>query len=206
MVAVLVAVAAVALAVVLTRGGGGTPAGSTPTRNPHSAALADELVALLSRGSTVTYHARYVANATTPSPGSVVVLELWRTPQRLREDTTITAQGTVRRTAAFVSAARSESCVEEDGAWHCSAVTGPTPATLLDQVRVQAARADIEVVAANIAGHPAQCYTLVQTSGARSEVCLDQRGVPLRIGAGGLAYELQQIDDSVPDAVFTPPA
>jgi hypothetical protein len=211
-----VALAVVIIAVVLLLPRGREPGKIPSSETARLAALGPQtaqLVALLERGEQTVYHARYrtvtpeVAGGGT-SPAASMVIELWRSPPRLRQDVTVSAAGQTATSAAFLLPEGGVGCTREDAksAWTCTDIpnTETTTDTLARQITQQVSDGPITVRSDRVAGLAVQCFNL-PVSEATAEVCVTADGIPALIRSGGTSIELVELVKEVPAGVFTPP-
>lgn len=185
---------------------------STSTTELDRAALsaeAQELLALIDRGRGSTYHARYTIRSSSLSEGAAVAdLEVWRSGQRIRQDTTFEDASGFTRASAFGDQTGTITCRQRTGEeWDCQPES-PEPHDPTDDfvqgVLELLADATVTVTDATVGPFAGRCFVL--QSAQRAEVCIDTNGVPLRIDAGGSTYEASVVDAIVTDADFVPPA
>jgi hypothetical protein len=222
LVAAVAAVALLPVTVLALAGGGGdeevdaaTTASTTSTTAPPTTTTiaredlppeAQELLDLVDRGRTGTFHARY----TILSPGlgesaATAELEVWRDADRIRQDTVILDAAGPTRTAGFGSPTGTVGCQQAPGgAWSCRQVAteayDPSEDFMTGILELLGA-SPVTVQDGTVGPFAGRCFAL---EGA--ELCLSAEGVPLRVDAGGTAYEVLELDDDVDDADFVPPA
>lgn len=188
---------------------GGTVPSSITLPEPAAAGLdagGAELVGLLAAGRDRTYHARY--SVTGPDVGGDSSLEVWQDDERLRTDTELrTPEGASVHTAGFRLADGTVSCVQRDAeAWACSTAE-PTPGggDVFGTVEEQVKGASVTARDDSIDGRQARCFDFESADGPVT-TCLSADGVPVLLSGGGSEIRLVELDDDVPDSVFTPPA
>lgn len=174
---------------------------STPT----DVAAAKELVGVLDKGQSGTYHARYRST----SPDGAADFELWRRPPNPRQRVQTEVDGVREVTEVIVTATDVISCMQSgDGPWSCSSspelrgsldALGPVPEGALDGERVAKRRT-------TIAGEPAGCFTVEVPAEGASDVCVTTDGIPLLLTSGGSQTELLSLERTVEDDAFEPPA
>lgn len=171
-------------------------------------AQGSELIGLLKKGRTATFHARYQAES-SETEGEEVAIDVWRKPPQIRQDTRVSASGRTASTSTFVLADRTVACTRADEAgWQCR--TNPEhrpndPDALIQGVTEELASGPMEVREEVIGGTPARCFTVADGERTR-EVCATRQGVPARVSSGGARLELVELDTAVSDTVFKLPA
>lgn len=187
------------------------PTTTTTTTVPLSGA-AQELVDLLARGNTRSFHARYaVVSPTAQGQGATVSLEVWRQPPLVRQDTLVSAGGKTTDTAAFALQSGLVECTKSDPApWTCqsasAAGTGLADlSTLTQRITAQLATASVTAKDDTVSGRPARCFTVTLDANS-TQVCVDADGVPLLEASGGSQLQLQALDTEIPGGVFAVPA
>lgn len=222
LVAAVAAVALLPVTVLALAGGDGTDAvdaaaasSTTSTTAPTTTTTiaredlppeAQELLDLVDRGRSGTFHARYAIF----SPGlgesaATAELEVWRDVDRIRQDTVILDAAGPTRTAGFGSSTGTIGCQQAPGGdWTCRQVAteayDPSEDFMTGILEALGA-SPVTVQDATVGAFAGRCFTL-----AGAELCLSPDGVPLRVDAGGTAYEILELDDDVADADFVPPA
>lgn len=187
---------------------GATPSATTSSTPPLTGTAA-AMVALLAKGSGLSYHARYaVSSPSVAQQGATVVLELWRRPPQVRQDTTVTAKGKTSETAAFQNASGVTQCTRQGTADFACKLTSSSglssPADLAAAAAKELTGADVTQKHDTVAGHAGTCFEIA-AAGATTEICVDDEGIPLRISAAGTSMVLQVLDHSFASGVFTPP-
>jgi hypothetical protein len=177
--------------------------------DPSLSALAQEVVALLAGRAELTYHATYQAGGDVESIGGIVTIEEFRAgPGRVRSDTrTEGAEGT-SETRTIVDGTAAVACARTgDEPFACTlqaAVADLDP--FLGSVEEQLAGVALtETDTTEVDGRDARCFTFTAEDGP-GELCLDGRGIPLRISVGDFELSLTELDDDVPGDAFDPPA
>lgn len=219
-VAVVVAVVAAAAAGLLLLGGEDDDPGASGASglddaaapegvDPALSGLGEEVVALLAGRAALTYHATYEAGGDEGALGGAITIEEFRAgPDRVRSDTrTEGAEGTAEtRTIVdgdeVVTCARSGeepfSCTRQPGA------SGAAP--ILGTVEEQLAGVSLtETDTTEVDGRAARCFAFTAEEGPGA-LCIDERGIPLRIAVGDLELVLTALEDEVPGGAFDPPA
>lgn len=164
------------------------------------------LVRQFEQAQDLTYRARYE----TSSRAGERILELWRRPPRIREDISTKARtGEQVQTRLLVLEDRVLSCSQaDDGPWGCEQVPEADPTGVEGAVRAAATRlADTTAppTPSTIAGEAAECLSDGEGS-QRAELCLTPDGIPLRVRNGEATVELVELERSVDDDAFAPPA
>lgn len=180
--------------------------GSAPPLSGAAAAM----VALLTKGSSVSYHARYtVTSPQVTTQGARVQLELWRRLPDVRQDTLVTQKGTTIDTAAFQSGSGVVECTKTGtGGFACrqTSSTGlANPADIAANAAKELAGATVTQTSATIAGRSATCFEIT-LSGTTNEVCADADGIPLQVSSKGSSMVLESLDHTFASGIFTPPA
>jgi hypothetical protein len=201
------------LLVVVLGGGSNGGVGSAKETGKQSTALSREgaeLVALLSKGKSQTFHAKYRGITTDPSvQGQSLIVELWRKPPIEREDAEITVSNSTSRSAGFLLEDGVVVCSKTDvRPWSCRRVAG-IPAsgteTLVRTITDAVAKHQVKVRDSTVAGRKARCFT-VTLEGGDGEICVSPDGIPLRISAGPSHFELIELSMTVPGDAFKLPA
>lgn len=169
-----------------------------------------ELLDLLAAGSARTYHATYTASGDPAVIGSEFSLEVWHHDGQARQDARQVGESGTVETAGFFLADRVEvSCQRIDrGDWTCAeqrAVDEATAYGVLGSVARELEGADVTVTEEEVTGRPARCFAVAAADGEVT-VCVSTDGIPLRRTGGGVELLLSELDEDVPDDIFTPPA
>lgn len=181
--------------------------GSTTTTIPLNAA-ARELLALLEKDKEATFHAEYAATS-AEQPDASIVIETWRKPPRVRQDSRITsANKQTIHTVALLLGERAVRCAQlSQSAWSCR--SRPQDATtddlLFGGVRDQLGKGPVTARDDVIDGRRVRCFTL-RAEGRTSELCATPAGIPVRVQSEGAGLRLVGFDTTVDDEVFVPPA
>lgn len=222
LVAAVAAVALLPVTVLALAGGGGTDdveaagaSSTTSTTAPPTTttiaredlpAEAQELLDLVDRGRAGTFHARYaILSPGLGETAATAELEVWRDADRIRQDTVIVDAAGPTRTAGFGSATGTIGCQQAPGGdWTCRQVAteayDPSEDFMTGILDLLGA-SPVTVRDATVGDYAGRCFAL---EGA--ELCLSADGVPLRVDAGGTAYEVLELDADVDDDDFVPPA
>lgn len=171
-------------------------------------ALGDELVALLAGRADLTYHASYEADGGEEALGGTVAVEEFRAgSDRLRSDTRTDGLEGASETRTIVVGGQTVACARtDDEPFACVLEAGAAADPFLGSLREQLAGVAVEETATTaVGGRAARCFTFVAEDAPR-ELCLDERGIPLRIAVGDLVLTLTSLEDDVPDDAFDPPA
>lgn len=167
---------------------------------------ARRLLDLLEGAREHTYHARY--EGTSPdAPDSLIVLETWQAPPRVRQDSALRVGGQAARTSSFVLPEGGTRCTQlAEGPWSCrAAAAGELQGDVVsDAVIEQLQGSDVRVRATKVGDVDASCFTLTNAEGS-NELCLDEDGVTVRVRAGGSELERVELSTDVDDSVFEPP-
>lgn len=169
---------------------------------------ARELAELLAAGRAGTYHATYDGSSTGDTAGSIV-LESWAKDGRFRQDVSFDVGGVSVHRSTFVLDDRGVSCQRSgDEPWKCTDlaredVQGADPLTggTLAQLRDAAVGEQVR----DVAGRRARCFT-VSFDAQTTEMCVSEDGIPLQIRAAESQLVLGELEETVDDSVFTPPA
>jgi hypothetical protein len=168
---------------------------------------AQELVSLLARGRTGTWHAVYTVTRPTGQPGETSTLEVWRLGARTRQDTVVTSGAEPVHTVGITDGRRRVACTKTgSGGWRCeriSAASLDADATFLAAIG-DLGHQPVAVSDATVAGQPGRCFA-IGADGA-GQVCVSTDGVPLRIARQGASIELVKLDRAVPSSTFTAPS
>jgi hypothetical protein len=167
-----------------------------------------ELRALLEHGRSETYHARYKASSTDPgAAGQDLTLELWQRGSDRRQDLLLNADGKKAHSAGFLLPSGAVSCtMQADTPWSCKNVSGSASSEpMLDQMAGQFAGQAGLGRDDSIVGFKVRCFAVPVGTGT-GEICLTERGVPARVMAGPSRFELTELDTTVQDETFRPPA
>lgn len=201
--------AALALASVGSDGSGDSDAAastSTSTTVPLNDA-GRELLALLEKDKNATFHARYSASS-AEQPNAAIVIETWRKPPRVRQDSEVTAGGQRLKSSAYLLGDVAIRCAQlGEAQWSCQRAAQDASADLLfGGVRDQLGKGPVTVRDDVVDGTKVRCFTL-EAEGKRSELCARDDGVPVRVQSStGASLRLIGFDATVSDEVFVPPA
>jgi hypothetical protein len=181
------------------------PPPATGVPDPETAALTE----LLAKGRERTFHATYKASGDPATIGGDLTIEMWRKGKQVRQDTTTVRADQTIRTAGFVLADGSTiSCSKADTLpWACS--PQPDPGTdeygvfgsTADQLQGQ----DVQEEAGKVGDRDARCFTYATADGM-GRLCVSEDGIPLSLSGNGQELTLTDLQDSVDDGVFQPPA
>jgi hypothetical protein len=170
------------------------------------------LASLLKSGRTVTYHATYTSKSDAKVSGGTVALEMWNTKGKSRVDTTLTTPDRkVVHTASILADGKGVACRQPPGEkWSCASVPPPAegdPAGLVESIRGKLAGRSVTQRSEKVNGDDARCFRVSAVAGAEAlDVCVDRRGVILRLVSDEARIEIAKLDTSVPGSVFDPPA
>lgn len=211
--AIVVLMALVALSVNVTGYGlGGRGQETSATTVPLTKA-GRELLTVLRRAGTLTFHGRYTATA-ADFPNATIRVETWRRPPRARQDTEIVQEGQVQRTRSLVLDGEALQCLQAgDTAWVCRKLPPGQPGAsdpILGEVAEQIPTSRVSVRDSVIRGERSRCFTLAGRERS-TELCVNGERIPVRVSSQGLAsrgvtIELTELGREVPDDVFHPPA
>jgi hypothetical protein len=192
-----------------------TTVATAPAAAPTTTIAFDEegsaLESLLARSRDLTIHLVYEASAGVGEDGQPLdpyTLEVFRSDGRTRQDTTTdTGQG-IFRTAGLLVDGEATVCQQQPGdEWICSVGAADEGSadgvfgTLLDGLR----GLDLTEGDDTIDGLAVTCFSYEDAAGPGS-ICLDERGVPVRVITPTATLELTASDDDVPASAFEPPA
>jgi hypothetical protein len=177
---------------------------TTTTLPAHLSKTARDLVDLLAKKDTTTYHARY--SGSSPD-ATAITLETWQLPPKVRQDSDLTVEGQRAQTSAFVLGPEQVRCVRIEGAtdWTCQP-GGAADTDPLAAIRARLGEIDVTARDTTISGHDVRCYEFT-IDGATNELCLTlDQGIPVLVRASGSELTLLSLDDAVGEDDFTPPA
>lgn len=168
---------------------------------------ARDLVELLEAGRTTTYHVRYEGSS-PDAPDTVIKLETWQRPPRVRQDSEVVAGGRIARTRSIVLPTGGVRCTSVASApWTCREAaagelrTDAVTADILQRLREGEVRSRFTT----IDGRQVRCFTLTRAEGT-TELCTNDDGVPIRVRAGASELQAVELSTDVGDDVFAPPA
>lgn len=214
--AALVAVFAVAtvaaVVVAVTGGDDDTVAGpdATTTTTAALTPVAQDLVDRLAAVRTRTLHLVYSGNLAAAPDGGMVTVEVWWKGDRARQSVLVEAPERRQEQTSFVLPGGNIVCQKADGAdWACQksasvATASGRPAGILESLVSQLNGKQVTSAKAKVGDTEADCYTLDQASS--DQLCLREDDVPVRFTLSGSNLVVSTVDESVDDAVFTPPA
>lgn len=186
--------------------------GSVGTIPPAASAAPDAeastLLELLEAGRDLTFHATYEVTGDPELLGGELTIEVWRKDGRIRQDSTLVRPNTTVRTAGLVLGDDTFTCSQRDSEpWSCS--SAPDPGTNEDgvfgSVAAELDGVDVTESTDTISGRDARCFSFPTGDGA-GMLCLTPDGLPLKLSANGQELVLAEVESSVDDAVFEPPA
>lgn len=185
---------------------GGDDESPDTTEPVELSAEARELVDLLDKRDESTYHARY--QGTSPDAGTVM-LETWQSPPLARQDSELSAEGQLVRTATLVLESTQVSCTRlGDAAWTCQEepLTDPSASDPLRDIRARLGEGRVTASDAQIDGEAVRCFRFA-IEGAANELCLRaETGIPVTVSSGESTLELVDLEEQVDQSVFVPPA
>ena len=165
---------------------------------------AKELVELLERDRTSTFHAVYEVTS-ADFAGASVAFETWRRPPNVRSDITVTKPDGIVRTRQLVLETGAVACQQaDDTPWQCAKspdLNDPFQGDILEQV---ASAEKVTAADRTIDGRDVRCFTLIQSE-MTAEFCATPDGVPVLVESAGTSLRLTSLEDEVGD-VFEPPA
>jgi hypothetical protein len=219
-VAVLVAVALVAVGgwALLIRDDG-KPSGAIPNASGDTAATVPpvaagttdaegaQLVALLQKGRTATFHATYMATGDPLKLGGELSISVWRKDGKIRQDTVVKSDSSTSHTAGYIIKGHSASCVQQDDQpWTCSLL--PDSEADVDGIFGSAANqlqgVDVTVADDTIGGHKASCFSFPASDGTGT-LCVTSDGIPVKLAINGEDLTISDLSSSVDDSVFVTP-
>lgn len=167
--------------------------------------LAAEVVALLEGRAELTYHATY--EGTGGEIGEVAIEELRDGPGRLRTDSRTSGDGGGETRTLLVDGQSVVCSRSGDAPFTCTAEPGlvaadPFTGSIADQL---AGVVLTETDTTEVGGRDARCFTFAAEDG-EAELCIDERGIPLRLAVGDVRLELTALEDDVAADAFVPPA
>lgn len=166
---------------------------------------AQDLLALLEQGRTVTYHAVY--SGSSPEVDGAIRLETWQAPPQVRQDTELQVRGQVVRTRTIGNGTGVVRCAQLDATWSCRRASaaedplGPVSQATVDQIT----RGSVAMRHTTVDGRPVRCYTL-RTAEGTSELCATEQGIVVRVSAADSLLQLESLEFDVSDELFEPPA
>ena len=188
------------------------PATAPPTVTQPLDESGSELEELLARSRDATYHATY--EATTPPETEAGTarsyqLEIFRSEGRTRQDTVTVLDGGDYLTAGILDDGLSTICTKQGTAdWVCSQ-NEVTDDTVTDGIFGEIVRSlgGVTVTATDdvIDGRDVRCFSYESPDGPGS-MCLTEEGIPVRIVGGTSELLLTELEDTVADDAFEPPA
>ena len=185
----------------------GTSTSTTDTTIPLNDA-ARELLALLEKDKNATFHARYAASS-AEQPNASIMIETWRKPPRVRQDSEITSNGQRLKTISLLLGETAIRCAQlGDQSWSCRSRPQESDVEdlLFGGVRDQLGKGPVTARDDVVDGRGVRCFTL-EAEGRRSELCATPDGVPVRVESSeGASLRLVGFDATVSDEVFVPPA
>jgi hypothetical protein len=214
----LAVIVAVGLVVLLVGGGdddgdddtdSSLPAGSLPPPIEGELSVgAQELVALLDRGAEGTYHAVYAVEGVDADQAGTDRIEVWRDGDRSRRDAHIVVEGSTADTVGIVDGDDAVACQRNgEDPFTCEEAETPeaVDSGVVGSIRSQLTGADVQPRDDEIDGREVRCFAF-STDDGPAEVCATAEGVVVRLGTDSNSLRLTELDDDVPDDVFTPPA
>ncbi|MEY2570709.1 MAG: hypothetical protein QOE63_1059 [Acidimicrobiaceae bacterium] len=185
--------------------------GAAATIPPVAAGTTDteaaQLLALLAKGRTATFHATYTV--TDPAnPGATQSIEVWRHNGNIRQDTVVKSDSGTSHTAGYIVNGHAASCLQQDdGAWACSQL--PDPGADVDgifgSVASQLQGVDVTVTDETVGGHKASCFSFPASDGTGT-LCVTPDGIQVKLAGNGQDITIADLASSVDDAVFVTPA
>lgn len=172
------------------------------------------LATLFTDARDETYHATYTSTADPKVSGGVVSLEIWNAKGKSRVNTTLTTtENEVVHTASIVRDGKTVVCQQKPKAeWSCEnapeASTGTGDAAgLVASIQAQLENRSVVERSEKVGDRDARCFAVSASPTAEQlDVCVDKRGVLLRMRSSAATIEIATLDDSVPGSAFDPPA
>ena len=175
--------------------------------------VGQDLYTLIQAGRASQYHVRYLLSGTAvPTTATTAILEVWRSADQVRQETRLEEPTGVTHSINIGGPSGTVACQEQPNvALSCQQVsTDPLRpdddflASITDRL---GAAATIDVAPSTVDDLAARCFVLdAADTTNRSEVCLTDAGVPLRVDSGGLTATADAVDTAVDPSVFVPPA
>jgi hypothetical protein len=136
-------------------------------------------------------------------------VELYRSEGRVRQDTITELDGGDYVTVGILADEVATICTKQGTEdWICSesAQTDPTAADgLFGEVVQRLGGVAVTETAETIDGRDARCFSYESADGPGS-ICLTAEGLPVRVVSGETELLLTDVEDTVDDSVFEPPA
>jgi hypothetical protein len=171
-------------------------------------AEAQELIALLDRGASGTYHAVYAVEGADAAQAGTTSIELWRDGERSRRDAHVETEEGTADTVGIVDGDTAVAC-QRTGDEPFTCIEAETPeavdSDVVGSIRSQLTGAGVQPRDDEIDGREVRCFAF-STEDGPAEVCATEEGVVVRLGTDSNALRLTELDDDVPGDVFTPPA
>lgn len=170
------------------------------------------LATLFTDARDETYHATYTSTADPKVSGGTVALEIWSADGKSRVDTTLTTpENEVVRTASIVRGGKTVVCEQRPKAeWSCKNAPkngSGDAAGLVASIQAQLENRSVVERAGKVGSRDARCFAVSASPTAEQlDVCVDKRGVLLRLQSSAATIELATLEDSVPGSAFDPPA
>lgn len=188
------------------------PETAPPTTGQPLDEAGSELEELLASSRDATYHATYEAPTPPETEGGVAqsyTVEIFRSEGRTRQDTITALDGGDYLTTGILVDGVSTLCTKQGTAdWVCSA-NEVTDESVADGIFGQIVRnlGGVTVTATDdtFEGEPVRCFSYESPDGPGS-MCLNADGIPVRIVGGTTELVLVDLEDTVPEDAFEPPA
>jgi len=170
------------------------------------------LASLLTGVRNETYHATYKSTVDVKLSGGTIAMEIWNKDGKSRVDTTLTTpDNEVVRTASILNGKKAVVCQQpENKEWSCE--DAPRPKTgdaagLVASLQSQLSGRSVVESAGKVGTRDARCFQVAASAGAEAiEVCVDSRGVLLKLTSSEARIEIVVLDTATPDSAFDPPA
>jgi hypothetical protein len=174
--------------------------------------VGQNLVDLLNHARTMSYHATYtvVTDDSQMNAGKFVV-DIWRKPPMVREDTTNSLQGGTARSAEILQASGIRAHCEKQGndPWVCTKVSSTVRDdfdNLVGDATAQLAGAIVTQTTEKTNGRTTQCFAIKPLGDTSTTACVTDDGIVTKIKAAGSSLEMTNLQLSATDKDFDPPA
>jgi hypothetical protein len=170
------------------------------------------LATLLTDARDESYHATYRSTADAKVSGGTVAIEIWNTDGKSRVNTTLhTTDNEVVHTASIVRDGKTVVCEQKPKSdWECSnAPKAPVgdASGLVASIQAQLQNRSVVERAEKVGDRDARCFSVSSSPTAEPlDVCVDKKGVLLRLKSSAASIELVSLDTSTPDSAFDLPA
>jgi hypothetical protein len=189
-----------------------TQQSAPPTTTGPLDAEGNELAELLASSRDATFHATYEATTPPQTEGgqaTAYTLELFRSEGRTRQDTITELEGGDYLTAGILVDGASILCTKQGSAeWLCSE-SADAEDSAADGVFGTLVRSlgGVDVTASDdvVGGRSVRCFAY-ETGDGSGSMCLTPDGIPVRITGGDTELVLTDLEETIDDDVFVPPA